>query len=309
MRGELFARFMELRGRRIIEGAGSLWYSVPTKPRIFMNSPLQDALDIEPELVQDMLRRHGGLGARFPSSHLPGLESGLYVCRLKQYDITTVHRKSRSCIRRGLEQLVVRRVDESELLIQGLGLNHDTMARQGRFEAEFGDTRKWKRLVEAVRRCPGVEAWGSFLNGALAAYAITLREDRWLHILHQMSSTEALHAYPNDTLTFELTRLGAADPQLDAICYGIAGLVAGGGLHEYKLRHGYQAEPMNSAFVFHPVAAPVLGTAAAAWTLGRLRKWFPADQRLERISAVIEAGRRTRAGAGVNLAVHGNLGA
>ncbi len=285
---------MELRGRRVTEGAGSLWYSVPTTPRILMNSPLEGVIGADPGEIQDLLRQNGALGARFPSSRLPGLESGLYVCRLKQFDIMTVHKKSRSCIRRGLEQCAFRQVEPNELLEQGLILNRDSMNRQGRYEAEFGEQKQWARIVDAVKRCAGVEVWGTFLDGRLAAYAITLREDRWLHILHQFSQSEAFHAHPNDALTYELTRMGAEDPALEAVCYGVVGLVATEGLHEYKLRHGYQVEAVNSAFVYHPLAAPVLGSSLAAWAINELRKRRPADQRLERIAAVIEAGRRTR---------------
>ena len=59
--------------------------------------------------------------------------------RAREYDIESVHAKQRRRVRHGLESLYVRPATKAQLLSQGWSLNLSTMARQGRFDPEFGN--------------------------------------------------------------------------------------------------------------------------------------------------------------------------
>lgn len=292
--GQGLARFLELRGRTIIENAGVLWYSVPG--RIFMSLPYQLMPEPQPTQIRALLHRGRGLGVRYPSVRRPGLPSGLYVRREKPYDLISVKQKLRSQIRRGLENCEVRRATLDELLSQGRQLNLDTMERQGRYDAEFGDSSQWNRMVRAMEQCPEITPWGAFIGDRLAAYAIVCREDRWLHILHRMSRVSDLELRPNHALDFTLARMFAADDELEAICVGFMGLVVGPGLHEYKIGMGYEAEPENSVLELHPAAAPLLTSAAFVGGLKSMRRAAPKNQLLERVATVFEGARLSRHG-------------
>ena len=294
MRGEGYARFMELRGRRIVEAAGVHWYSVNV--RIYMNIPYHEPLNPAPGELERMLRGVNGLGARFPSLDRAGLPSGLYVRRQKHYDLSVISPKQRTRVRRALESCQVRPVEESELLTQGLQCNLDTMERQARYDPEFGKPRQWKRLVNAIRQSPTVTPIGAFIDGRLAAYVITYREDGWLHILHQMSRRDTLHKFPNHVLTFQVTRQAAEDPSLKAVCYGLVGLVAGNGLHEYKLSFDYEVLPQNSVFLLHPAVAGLMNSAPMVGLVSAMRKLRPRNQLLERIESVLMGARLAHLG-------------
>ena len=294
MLGRGIARFFELRGREIVEAAGSLWYSVPG--RMFMSLPHQLTPDPDPAEIGAFLRRTGALGVRYPSLLRPGLPSGLYVCRNKAYDLSAVRHKLRSNVRRGLENCEIRRATEEELLAQGLQLNVETMARQGRHDNEFGDSRRWQRLVKAMAECPEIMAWGAFAGDRLAAYAITCREDGWLHILHRMSRRQDLELRPNHALDFTITRQVALDDSVDAVCFGMMGLVSGEGLHDYKLGMGHEAIPQSSVFELHPALAPVLTSAPVVGSLRRVRRLLPKNQLVERVTTVFEGARMSRLG-------------
>lgn len=294
--GAGLATFMELRGRRVVDGLGALWHGV--EGGFYMSVPYQLRLDPDAQEADDFLRSHRAVGIRFPSLCTPGVASGLYVCRRKPYAIESVHRKQRYRVRRGLERCRIRQVEESELLTQGLRLNLDTMHRQGRYDSEFGDPRRWRCLVGAVRRCPPVVPVGAFVGGRLAAYMITCREDGWLHILHQMSSAEHLDDFPNHALTFQVTKEAAEDPSLDAVCYGVLGLVKTEGLHEYKLRFGYELVPHNSVCRFHPLLAPLFAAGPICELVRGMRRVLPGYQRLERLETVMHAARLSRSQAG-----------
>ena len=293
MKGRLYAEFMERRGRRIFEGAGCYWYDVSRG--LIMGIPYHEPIDPAADEMRDLLSRARRIGARYLASEGNGLSGGLYLRRKSPYDITSVHRKSRNRLRHAIEKCVVRPVEKSELRAQGMQLNLDTMARQGRFDAEFGEPRQWERLVDAAYNSTGVAVMGAFAEGALAAWSVTLKEDGWFHILHQFSGNAWLSDWvPNEAVTFGLTKAAMEDPEVDAVSYGVEGLVKGPGLHEYKLRHGYEFVPFGYAFALHPAASWLLANPASAWGIQTAHRLLPRVQVLERMGSVVEGARLTR---------------
>jgi hypothetical protein len=287
--GSVLARFLELRGRRIVKGCGALWYTVPG--RFLMSLPYQAMLNPEPEELSSMMRETGSFGARFPSMSWTGLDSGLYVRRRCDYDLGSLHVKHRPRVRRGLQCFEVRPAEKAELLAQGRDLNRSTMARQGRYDPEFGEPRRWERMVEAAFACPEVSFLAAFSGSRLAAYVVTCREQRWLHILHQMSRQEDLPNFPNHVLTYTVTLLAATDDSLEAVCYGCVPLFMADGLHEYKLRFGYEIVLHRSAIQLHPMLNAVLNRGAARAAVRAARRLQQNNQKLETLETVLEGVR------------------
>jgi len=287
--GAGLARFLSLRGRHVVKACGVHWYSV--RAGLYMSLPYQIELDLQPRQVDEMLKSIGALGVRYPSRSRPGLPSGLYVYRHRSFIIHGIQRQFRQKVRRGLADCEVRRVDEQELLTQGLQLNLQTMRKHGRYDAEFGDPLQWRRFVEAVRQCPEVVPMGAFLGHTLLAYAITCRENGWLHVLHQMSRNDSLEHCPNHALTFALTREITADPGLEAVCLGYKSMIDNPGLHEYKKRFGYELLEQQSVIQLRPVASALLSNRLAISTVRALRRLRPADQRLEMAASVMVGAR------------------
>ncbi|PYV42817.1 MAG: hypothetical protein DMG06_12790 [Acidobacteria bacterium] len=290
--GASLAAFMELRGRRIVEACGTLWHSVDGG--FFMSIPYQLSLDPEPGPLEHMLRSVPAMGVRFPSRTWLGLPSGVYLYRKKQYDLKCVHPKHRRRVIRGLERFQIREIEPGELLAQGLQLNRDTMARQGRYDPEFGEERQWKRVVDATYQCPAVVPFGAFAGGRLGGCMITCCDSRCLHILYQASRQEDLKDFPNHALTFSVTRRAAENPELDSVCYGCLSLVRTTGLHEYKLRFGYELIPHNSVIWLHPRLAPLLSSQVSLQLVRRLRGLCPRNQRLEQTEAVLRGARLSK---------------
>ena len=287
--GSVLAHFLELRGRRIVKACGALWYTVPG--RFLMSLPYQRMLNPEPEELRRMIRETGTLGARFPSLSWTGLQSGLYVLPRRHYDIESLHVKHRPRVRHGLEHFELRLAEKAQLIDQGRALNLTTMARQGRYDPEFGEPRRWETLVEAGFACRGISFPAVFAGSRLAAYMVTCREQKWLHILHQMSRQEDLPNFPNHLLTYAVTAEAAADASLEAVCYGYMPLFAADGLHEYKLRFGYELIPHRSAVQLHPLLKAVVDHPVARAAVRAARRWRRDDQRLETIETVLEGAR------------------
>ena len=294
LRGAGLARFFSLRGRRIAEACGALWYSVPN--RFLMSLPYQQPLDPTHEEIKELLRTNGALGVRFPSQRWRGMAGGVYIYRGREYELKTVHIKHRPRVRKGLETFEIRPVEEDDLLNQGLQLNRETMMRQGHFDPEFGETGQWTRLVRAMRDCPEISALGAFHGKSLAAYMIISREDRWLNILHQMSRQEDLRFFPNHALTFWVTKAASEDPFLEGVSYGLVPLISIEGLHEYKLRFGYQVLPCNCVVVLHPQLNFLLNNRLAQGGVQLLRQIRPNDQRLEMMETILRGAELTSRG-------------
>jgi hypothetical protein len=280
MKGKLYAEFMEHRGRNVFYGAGSHWYEV--ERGMIMALPYHEVIDPSDEPLLELLARTRSVGARYLTTAGNGLNGGLYVRRKSAYDEMSLHKKSRNRLRRALEKCAVREVEEDELRSQGLDIN-----RQGRSDPEFGEQRRWNRLVDACYARSGIKVMGAFADGRLAAYAVNLTEDGWLHILHMFSGTSWLaEHFPNDALAFHITKAGMEAAEVDQISYGVAGLSQSAGLHQFKERYGYEFVPRGYAFVLRPWVRSVLVNPASAWAIRRARALFPNRNALERIGSV-----------------------
>ncbi len=292
-RGEGLARFLELRGGQIVEAAGALWQGIGKG--FYISLPYHALLDPDPAELTEMLSRAEGLGASFPSLTWPGLPGGLCVYRRGQpYTLSSVHPKQRARVRQGLERCEIRRVDESELLAQGLLLNLEIMEHRGRLDPEFSDPRRWRRLVDAILLTPGAVVLGSFVEGRLAAYAISYQEDGWLYILDQIWRPGDRQNCPNHALTFCLTQAASEDPEVDAVSYGPTGLGGTDYLHEHQLRFGYKPAPHSFAFHLNPSFSPVLINRWAMQLVSLARRVNPRGQSLVRLSAILEGAAAAR---------------
>jgi hypothetical protein len=114
--------------------------------------------------------------------------------------------------------------------------------------------------------------------------------------LHQMSRQEDLPNFPNHLLTFTVRAQAAADASLEAVCYGYVPLFAADGLHEYKLRFGYEMTPHWSAIQLHPLLKAVLDRPVARAAVRMARRWRREDQNLETIETVLEGARSSGRG-------------
>ena len=266
--GERLAELLERRGRRVVQAGGYWWANVDIDSRYFVSLPDQICIDIRREDVDSLLRRASGVVARYPSQQRAGLPCGAYVVQDRAYTLQKLQKRTRNFVRRGLESCQIRQVERSELLKQGRELNLDTMARHGRMRPEFGDPKTWARTVEAVYETKGSECWGAFVGDEMASYVMSCRDAGWEHLLIQMSRTELLKSYPNHAIDYFLIERAMASPGIQGVCLGSLPLRQGEGLHNYKVRMGYEVMPQDAVVAVHPVLSP-LATSRIAGPLAR----------------------------------------
>ena len=197
------------------------------------------------------------IAVRFPSAMHEGNRQGsMFMCLDKQYDFASLHTKSRNQTRRGLENCTVEQLSFSDLAARGYSLNVDTYRRQGKDPQSFS-VEKWQRFCDAASETRGFEAWGAWAKGNLAAFAVTALVEDSLHIHTQASATEYLDLYPNNALTFLLTKQKISSPEIASICYGVKTLTRST-LDDYKSRMGYELKTFAERIVFNPLLQPIL---------------------------------------------------
>jgi len=286
---ELYRRW----GRRVVEAGGVYWASIDPGSRIF--TPVLDHGDyaFSQAEVRELLREAGGLVARYPTTTQGGLEGGAYVCEDASYDLSHVSKRMRNQIRRGSEQCEIRTLTADELERLCLPLNRDTDERHGRQRPEFCDAHRWARTAHATFDAPGTVALGAFVSGQLASYEIVVRDGAWIYALIQMSRTELLGHHPNQTLDYYINRWGFEQPGVEGICIGPVPLRPRAGLHDYKMRLGFQVAPRRTALCLHGAIAWAGQSAAAEKLVRWARRVPPLHGRLEGLEIAIAGSRRT----------------
>ena len=292
MQGIKTAKFFERRGRRIEEFGGLLWHGMEKRTLIAL--PYHLDLNLSREDAERLLWKTTSVGLRYGSTGQAGSPGGIYTIRDKNYGLDNLSRSYCRDVKLGLKKCEVREVGAETLLREGLQLNVDTMQRQGRWEAEYGEPKQFERLVRAIADSDGVFALGSFVGERLGAYAICVREDGWLHHLHQFSLRELLKEHCNHTLCFEMVRTQMAHPEVEAFCDGFAPLVALEGLDTFKKRQGFALEARNTVSVLHPLIDRTVASDTGRAMLERLRVKRPEDQRIGRVVSIVDAARAAK---------------
>jgi hypothetical protein len=90
----------------------------------------------------------------------------------------------------------------------------------------------------------------------------------------------------------------ATDPSLQAVCYGYTPLFEADGLHEYKLRFGYEMVSHRSAIQLHPTLNAVLNRSLSRSVIHLTRRCWRRSQRIEMLQTILEGARVS--GPGVN---------
>jgi len=280
-----------MRGHRVFEAHGIQWahYRGP----FFCSLPFERRIDLEPQAISEMLRRHGVRCVRFPSARNRGVPIGLYFCRPREYALEKLPRQFRRHVQRGLESCEIRPVEPAELLRQGLQLNRETMERQKRYDPEFGNPARWKRFVDAVRQSPGVTVTGAYIDGQLSTYIVCFREGSYLHMLYKMSRSVDRSLPIGHAVDYRVVTDAASDPGIEIIENSFTSLVPNEGLDAYKRHMGFSIDHCHLEIHFHPRIAPLLGNRLTVAAVNAAWKRRPKDARLELGAKVLEGARLT----------------
>lgn len=262
-----FAHFLSATGHRVLHGAGAYWYDA--SPGFFLALPSHRLLRPSEDDLQALLRHQPCAGLRFAAPlDGPGKLSYQIVCDTRPYGLEPLSANVRSKVRRGLRRCEIAPVPFATIAAQGRPADRDTLARQGR-AVRLGD-RAWDAYWTAAAATPSMEGWAAFVGGGLAAFLVSVQLDDCVEFLLARSRSDALDAYPNNALVYEVARRMLNERGVRQITFGLESLEDVEALDQFKYGMGFRRAPLRQRVVFHPVLRAIL---RASGPRAALRRW------------------------------------
>lgn len=254
MNADIFARWLQKQGHKVIKTESSYWYEAG--PRSFQAFPYHWLIQPGKKELSNLMRQHKIITLRYstPVQSPRGCISYHAVYDETEYILDGLDRRSRQNIRTGLRNCEVEPIPLERLAEEGWYLEEDTTKRQGR-QLEM-DQDAWRRRCLVAAGLPGFEAWGALVNGRLAASLLTCQVDDWCVMISQQCHHDFLRSRVNNALTFVVTKTMVDRVEIRSIFYALHSLDAPSSVDTFKFRMGYRAKPVRQQVLFHPWIQP-----------------------------------------------------
>ena len=244
---EPFAHFLSAIGHRVLRGAGAYWYDASRG--FFLATPSHRLLRPSEDELGALFRHQPCAGLRFAAPvEGPGKLSYQIICDTRRCEIAPV--------------------SWATIAAQGLRADRETLARQQRAVRLAGPS--WETYWSAAAATPTMEGWGAFVGGELVAFLVTVLLDDSVEFLLARSRSDALEAYPNNALIFEVARKMLVERGVRRITFGLESLEDVEALDQFKYGMGFHRAPLRQRVVFHPMLRGILRAASAR---AAVRRW------------------------------------
>jgi hypothetical protein len=261
MRENQMADFFQQLGHKIVQTRSCFWYS--SHRFLYKNLPIHRSLEPSQSELAKVMFRGAALAIRYPGT--PGdssADGGIYVCADRNYDFASLSANARSHTRRGLARNTVEQIDFKDLAVKAYPLIKETNLRQTGKEPNRSESH-WRSFCELSRRSPGLEAWGAFVDGELAAFIVAMLGEDCYYIHLQKSASALLKHYSNNALLFTVMKSALARPEVGWVSNGQIALAAKEGLYHFKTSMGFEIHPFKEQVVFNPLMKPGLWAGRA----------------------------------------------
>jgi hypothetical protein len=206
-----------------------------------------------------------------------------YICTDTEYSLEKLGRGARYDIRRGLSEFEMKFLNQPEILRLGERAYCDTLARTGlsaehreTFKIAFGRPRPDRRYVGAMR------------GNQLAAFLVVTEVDDWVSI-GGYSANEFLPLRPNNGVIYYAVHHYLIERRFRVVDYGLSSIQAdskAAGLHNFKLKMGFESVPVHRAFVVNPLLRPFANSVS--WRLvNRMLKFSPQHPMLKKAEGAL----------------------
>lgn len=250
-----FVEWLRRRGHRVVRTESSYWYD--QGPRVYQAFPYHWLIEPPEAELRGFLRQTKALALRYstPLSASCGKLSYHVVFEGPSFDLASLPRQARQNVRKGMEFARVERISMTELMEEGWRLRSETLARQGRQQAE--DLDWWRRVCMCAEDLPGFEAWGAIHEGELVSSMLAFAcDDCYTFLLQQSASAHLKHGI-NNTIFYCITNQVLQRPEIRRVFVCLHSLDAPPDVDEFKFRMGYTPKPVRQRIVVHPLLAPL----------------------------------------------------
>ena len=287
-----YREFLSRIGYHVIKSDSGCWFNLG--PAFYENIPPFATINPAEDEVLELVLRHRMMGIKYcTATDDAGKPSFFYVCKDKAYDLSSIQPRMRNTVRRGLKKCQVCQIDFEYLQAHGLPLNRDTLARQQRADPIFSQAGQWQRFCQAANQIEGALTWGAFVGNELAAYMVAFVIDGYGNYLHQMSRTDLLESHANHALTYFATKELLSCSSISGVIHGQESVRDLAGIDAYKVRMGYERQPIYCVVKLHPVVKSVMLSRAGQVALKGIRHLLPGNDFLLRASGIVNIARHS----------------
>lgn len=197
---------------------------------------------------------------------VPGAEraNGVYVSMEVDgsgpYDLSSFKKKRRYCIKRGLEELEIRRVEDlEEVLDQIYEVNVSAYARFDWPGNHEGMTNR-DLLEKHARRTFGLpgrqDFFGAFYQGRLVAHLSSIQLEPVMMICSYLAHSDYLQYFPSEALIYTFTKQALEKPGIQRITFGPE--CARESLNQFKEHMGFKRVKYPLLRRLNPLLVPAI---------------------------------------------------
>lgn len=180
----------------------------------------------------------------------------LYNCCDKNYNHNSLSKNVIRDIRIGGKNLSICFVDWHEILENGFKAFKDTRTRVGLSD---GNKKNFEARFRNFAMNEGHKALAAKLNGEIIAFMSLIVVDYFVIIQGSFSTDEHRRLCPNNALTDFLLNYFLKESNFEKVSYGLSSIqedASTDGLHNYKIRVGFEPINIQRVFLLHPYITP-----------------------------------------------------
>jgi hypothetical protein len=282
-----YAEGLARSGLRNLPGArGSLWVRYDSVAMMRIPS-----FDLDPPPPDDVTRALWQGPATLASyllkpddQHLAN--AWLYICTDRRYGFEKLSPAMRRNVRRGLQELKIAPIDADQLIAHGIQTFRDTLRRN---RLSDSTPEAFRSQIALRAKCPGHVFLGAWKDDQLAGYLSILEVEDWVEITSSFSADALLHFRPNDALLFSALHYYLVEKKYRLVNFGSSSIQSESnraGLHAFKTKVGFEAQPVHRAFVLHPFLRP-FANRLTLLGINTVLRFRPGDLRLKRAGGIL----------------------
>jgi hypothetical protein len=250
-----YADFLRSLGHRVISVGSFSWYDA--NRFFYLSAPPHRTYEPTAGQLRAALQTLPCLGVRYAAPlESEGKLSYQIACARRDYGLEQLSGNTRSKVRRGFKRCDVGPVPFATIAAAGKQAHEDTVARQGRDGVLSGEG--WQRFFSAAGQAAGMEGWGAWHGGTLAAFLVTVTFDDAVEFLLARSCNDTLGAYPNNALIYWVTEEMLVRRAVREVTFGLESLEPVAPLDQFKFSMGFERRPLRQRIVFRPAVAALL---------------------------------------------------
>lgn len=282
-----YGSILSRQGARIVTGShGTFWVQVENHtlgrmPTFCLDSP-------DPGEVRRVIKQgRAGVASylmKTSAEHPPN--AWLYICEDPGYSLEKLAPSMRRNVRRALKELRVAPLTAEDVIQHGLPAFSDTRRRVGLAD---GTEDAFRKRFSVRAQCRAHVFVGAWKDNLLAAFLSITEVDDWAEIEGCFSRDALLEFRPNDILMYTVLSQYLVHEGRRLVSYGASSIQPGTsaeGLHAFKTKVGFSAQPVHRAFELHPLLRPFTNRLTF-WTVNRLLALRPMNRSLRKTAGLL----------------------